>query len=360
MSSPSRQRLAVLRLCGVGDAVQMTPLLQQMRADAPAAEIVVFVSANAAPVLEGAPWIDRVVSLDPDLTQSRADNPGLIRLWWRLRQAGHFEALLCLGLTWRNLVGSRLVRARVRAGFVTAGWKPLAVFTHPFVVPADATRDRRHESQKYLDLWTLAGGGADRGLGYDLSHLAHPSAPQGTSFDKPYVCFAPGAGNPFVRMDHKKWPAQAFARVMTLAMQNGYDAVVLGTPGDLPSDLLPKGARDLQGRTSLAQAATLLRDAAAFLGNDSGLFHLALGLGTPAAAIFGPTDAAKTGPFRNERALVLQAGLDCAPCLAAACRLQPPDTAPGTAPPCMSALSPEGVWQRLQSLLTTQDRLVPT
>ncbi len=353
MNAANFKRIAVLRLCGVGDAVQMTPLLRQLRADAPEAEIVVFVSANAAPVLRGAPWMDRVVALEPAATKTGASNPGLIKLWMNVRREGAFDALLCLGLTWRNLVLSRLARARSRAGFVTRGWKPLPVFTHPYFVPENAALDRTHESQKYLKLWSLVSGGEDRGFGYDLAHLGHGLSTDLPLPDKPYLCVAPGAGNPFVRMDTKKWPSASFARVIELALAEGYEVLVLGTPGELPAERLPSGARDLQGKTTLPQAAALLRGSSAFLGNDSGLFHLALGLGTPAAAIFGPTDAAKTGPFRNANALVIEAGLECAPCLAESCRMMATSAAPGTPPPCMTALTPERVWQRMQPLLET-------
>ncbi len=51
----------------------------------------------------------------------------------------------------------------------------------------------------------------------------------------------------------------------------------------------------------------MLSACAAYLGNDSGISHLAAALGIPALALFGPTDAAVWGP-RGEHAAVL-----CAP-----------------------------------------------
>ncbi len=352
MNRAKQERIAVCRLCGVGDAVQMTPLLRQMRADRPDAEIVCFVSANAAPVLAGAPWIDRLIPLGASETHAGARNPGLLRLWLRVRREGPFDALFCLGMTWRHLVLSRLARARARAGFVTRGWKPLRLFTHPYEVPADAALDRKHESLKYLELWEQVTGHHDRGLGYDLEHFGRDSLREGLKPSAPYVCVAPGAGNPFVRMDNKKWPPAHFARLMELALEEGYEVVALGAAGDMPEGMMPAGAHDLLGKTSLEQAAGLIRRARGFIGNDSGLFHIALGLGTPAAAVFGPTDAAKTGPFRNPRALVLEAGLDCAPCLAASCRLlAEPAQPPQTTAPCMAGLAPELTWQRVRAML---------
>jgi heptosyltransferase-1 len=43
----------------------------------------------------------------------------------------------------------------------------------------------------------------------------------------------------------------------------------------------------------------LLRSAKCIVGGDTGPLHLAIALGAPAVAIFGPTDPARNGPYRN-------------------------------------------------------------
>jgi heptosyltransferase-1 len=49
---------------------------------------------------------------------------------------------------------------------------------------------------------------------------------------------------------------------------------------------------------SLDQLMALLRNAVCIVGGDTGPLHLAVALGTPAVAIFGPTDPARNGPYR--------------------------------------------------------------
>jgi heptosyltransferase-1 len=44
----------------------------------------------------------------------------------------------------------------------------------------------------------------------------------------------------------------------------------------------------------------LLRNAACIVGGDTGPLHLAIALGTPAVALFGPTDPARNGPYRTD------------------------------------------------------------
>jgi heptosyltransferase-1 len=48
----------------------------------------------------------------------------------------------------------------------------------------------------------------------------------------------------------------------------------------------------------LVQLMALLRNAVCIVGGDTGPLHLAVAFGTPAVAIFGPTDPARNGPYR--------------------------------------------------------------
>jgi heptosyltransferase-1 len=52
---------------------------------------------------------------------------------------------------------------------------------------------------------------------------------------------------------------------------------------------------------SLGQLMALLRNALCIVGGDTGPLHLAVALGTPAVALFGPTDPARNGPYRSAR-----------------------------------------------------------
>jgi ADP-heptose:LPS heptosyltransferase len=63
----------------------------------------------------------------------------------------------------------------------------------------------------------------------------------------------------------------------------------------------------------ITRLAALLSHASLFIGNDSGISHLAAALGVPTLAIFGPTDPLCWAP-RSDRALWLQGQASCAPC----------------------------------------------
>ncbi|MDE2515599.1 MAG: glycosyltransferase family 9 protein, partial [Rhodospirillales bacterium] len=73
------------------------------------------------------------------------------------------------------------------------------------------------------------------------------------------------------------------------------------------------GAIDLVGRLSLPQAAACLSRARLFVGNDSGLMHLAAAAGTPTLGLFGPTNAAEYAPSGRLAAAVVARGAGGAP-----------------------------------------------
>jgi ADP-heptose:LPS heptosyltransferase len=70
-------------------------------------------------------------------------------------------------------------------------------------------------------------------------------------------------------------------------------------------DALP-GAIDLVGRLTLPEVSAVLARAALFIGNDSGLMHMAAAAGSPTIGLFGPTDAATYGPA-GPRAVAVKA-----------------------------------------------------
>jgi ADP-heptose:LPS heptosyltransferase len=112
---------------------------------------------------------------------------------------------------------------------------------------------------------------------------------------------------PTANWDQKVWPADRFvavARALTApgGALAGARIAVLGGPGAAERAMaepvlaaLP-GAVDLVGTLSLPEVAAVLRRAALYLGNDSGLMHLAGAAGAPVVGLFGQSDAREYGP----------------------------------------------------------------
>jgi ADP-heptose:LPS heptosyltransferase len=127
--------------------------------------------------------------------------------------------------------------------------------------------------------------------------------------DGPLVALAPTANWP-----PKVWPAERFAALFhALAARAlpGARPVMFAGPGETEREMaapllaaLP-GAVDLVGRLSLPEVAACLTRCAVFVGNDSGLMHLAAASGVPTLGLFGPTDAAEYAPSGPRAAAVV-------------------------------------------------------
>lgn len=119
--------------------------------------------------------------------------------------------------------------------------------------------------------------------------------------DGPLVALAPGASWP-----SKRWPMARWEEVASRLAEEGCRVMVLGQSGEGLQH-----TTDFTGRTTVYEAACLLHTSALAICCDSGLMHLALASGTPAVALFGPTDPDFL--IRNEpRLTAIRSTLACA------------------------------------------------
>lgn len=102
----------------------------------------------------------------------------------------------------------------------------------------------------------------------------------GTSASSPWVAVSTGTS-----WRIKEWRREHWEWLCTLFRDRGIRVVQLGT-----SEPVLEGVVDLVGKTTVREAACVLRSVNVFVGCDSGLMHLARAVGTPAVALFGPTD----------------------------------------------------------------------
>ncbi len=120
-----------------------------------------------------------------------------------------------------------------------------------------------------------------------------------------WLALGPGA-----RWEPKRWPPWQF-RELVQSRQEDFDAVVLlGSQADVDScrilaDGLSLPCLDLAGSTGLLEAAALLSHMRLFIGNDSGLGHIAAAVGIPTLTLFGPGEPQRYRPW-NSRGRWLQ------------------------------------------------------
>jgi heptosyltransferase-2 len=130
-----------------------------------------------------------------------------------------------------------------------------------------------------------------------------------------FVVMAPGAAYG----PAKQWPVAHFAALAAMLKQAGRSVVVVGTMAERPwGEAID--AVNLAGATDLAALIGVMSRAGAFVGNDSGLAHIAGALGLAGVVIYGSTSDAHSGQI-GKRLRILHLRLDCSPCFARECPL---------------------------------------
>jgi ADP-heptose:LPS heptosyltransferase len=126
----------------------------------------------------------------------------------------------------------------------------------------------------------------------DLAAAARVLAESKCGSSNPIVIF-PGSGSP-----DKNWPADKFAALASkLSLSNRASvAVVLGPAETSIEAIFRDGGVTVLKDLDLPTVAAVARLASAFVGNDSGVSHLAAAVGALGVVIFGPTDPAQWRP----------------------------------------------------------------
>lgn len=123
---------------------------------------------------------------------------------------------------------------------------------------------------------------------------------------------------PTANWDGKVWPPERFVALYRALAAPGTRPAIFAGPGAKERALaapvlaaLP-GAVDLAGTLSLPEAAACLARCEIFVGNDSGLMHLAAAAGAPTLGLFGPTPADEYAPSGRRAAVVRARGREMA------------------------------------------------
>jgi ADP-heptose:LPS heptosyltransferase len=123
---------------------------------------------------------------------------------------------------------------------------------------------------------------------------------------KGYVCIGPGA-----RYEKKRYPY--FKRVVELLTEHGYSVVLLGDSRDRAYTEGWKGV-NLCGELELLDVMAVLKNSSLFIGNDSGLLHMARAAGIKAIQVYGGTHPTLGFSLSEGEGKVIIKGLQCQPC----------------------------------------------
>jgi lipopolysaccharide heptosyltransferase I len=331
-------RILIVKLSSLGDVVHALPVAGALRRRFPAASISWLAGPAAAPVVTMCRHVHHLLVWRP------GRRPRL-QMWSELRALRPQVSLDLQGLV-RTSGLAWMSGARWRVGFRSWQEGGLALCNLPAISP----RSDLHAVDAYLEFASYLGAdqaGVDYGLRLPekaREYGARAVGSGGSENQTPAVALLPGT-----RWATKKWPARHFAAVAAMLGERGVRCVVLGGPDEREAGAgiaaaAPGTVCDLSGRTSLAQSAGVMINCALAVGNDSGPMHLAVALGVPVVALYGPTDPVRTGPHGSGHT-VLQAAVRCVGCRRRRCGVR-----------CMETISPERVLEAaLQRLARSRE-----
>ena len=294
-------RFLIVRLSSIGDIVHALPAVAALGETYPHAEIDWVVESRHAVLLEGNPYLRRVVGLDTlgwrrNLV-STATVEEIIRGMSALREHEYAAAIDFQGL-WKSALIAWLSRARERLGFAEY-WlrEPSAAV---FYTQRITFQTRKHviESNVVLVEYLGARPGPWR---FPLPHNARDDAYVDAQLralaTRDFIVMNPGGG-----WKSKCWAPENYAVLLRLLVAKYPYHVLLtgsGSEAALLSEILRSADVDraFYVPTTLVQSIALTRRAKLFVGGDTGPLHLAAAVGTPIVAIYGPTDPSRNGPF---------------------------------------------------------------
>ncbi|HWF88041.1 MAG TPA: glycosyltransferase family 9 protein, partial [Pyrinomonadaceae bacterium] len=115
----------------------------------------------------------------------------------------------------------------------------------------------------------------------------------------------------------KQWAVENFARAAEFLSERGFAPVAIAAPNE--KELLEKlrsvtKAKIITFDLALPEVTALAARSQLFVGNDSGIAHIAAAVGTPAVVIFGSSNIAHWRPWNSAPAEVVFEEMSCQPC----------------------------------------------
>jgi len=333
-------RILIIQTSYLGDTILSTPVIAGVHKLYPEAELWMMTTPAGTGIVERDPLLKGVIAFDK--RNRAAGLSGLIRMGHDLRKMG-FARVYALQRSYRTALMLLASGIPHRTGFDNA---KLSFVFHTRQARQAADHDvlrnlsiLGHEASLEEFDWRLRLYPPPRkDLGPDAQSLL--------AQDRPIALLVPGSAWPT-----KMWHWAHYRTVAAHFREQGYAVALLGGAGD--RDVNQRVAdqldvTDLAGKTSVAEALAIARNAAIMICNDSMALHMASAFKTPCVAIFCATcPSFGFGPWQNPNAVVVEKqNLPCKPCARHGGKTCPTGTRA-----CMEALLPAEIIAAAEKVL---------
>lgn len=306
---PQVRRILVVKLRSIGDTVLSTPSLIALRRHAPKAEIDILLEDWVAPVLDGFEGVS-VIRMGPAFGDR-------LKTALHLRSRDYDIAFNLHGGTTSTFL-TRASGAKHRFG--NADYQYSFLYNHLLSSPADFwNRKDLHSAEQQLGLIGYSGVRVD-----DLpkSRLAVTrKAIEGVAT----TCGREWAENgdfallhPSTAFETKQWSSEKFARLAEVLVSKGQKVLAIAPKAENTVLHDIKRMADIPIATcdelTLPEITAVASRARIFIGNDSGIAHIAAAVQTPTVVIFGSSNRTHWRPWTDAPNEVVFNPFDCQPC----------------------------------------------
>lgn len=295
-------RIGIVMMSAVGDAVHVMPVVHALKAHAPQARISWVLQPGPATLVRGHPLVDEVIPFD------RARGWRAYADVRRALAARPFDLVLALQVYLKAGVVTGLTRAPVKLGFDRARARDANwLFTTHRIAP-HAGQHVQDQYFEFLDALGVPHGTPQWTLGpwNDAERAAQRAFL--AQFDRPVAAIVVGTSKP-----EKDWLPERWGAVCRLLWEaHGVQPVLVG--GTSPREVAAAAA--IRAIAPMAHSALgsglralagILDGAAVALSPDTGPLHLAVALRTPVIGLMGYTNPKRVGPYDFSRDLLVDA-----------------------------------------------------
>lgn len=344
---PFIQKILVIRVDEIGDAILSTPVFLALRQRFPSAEICALIKPLTKEVYANNKNIDRIILADSWLSSWAGQGASLFSFFRLIRQLRResFDLVVELHTDPRNILLASLV-GKYCIGYGYRGFG--------FLLNKKAKPSNKHIIEQCLDVVRLLGADTPPLLELLLQEnsvitIRKKLAAAGFDIASPkhLVCISPGAGRA-----NKLWFNNSWAKLVSALLKKRNTQIIFaGTASEakIVDEIMAllgntKKILNLCGKTSLQELFALVSHCSMVIAPDSAIIHIANACSTPSIGLYGPTDPSVWG-YNTQLQKSIFRKLNCSFCDKAGCSLR------SNKNKCMEWLSSEDVLHELETFI---------
>lgn len=294
MTENKLDRICIVMMSAVGDAVHVLPLVNAIKRHNPSSHITWVLQPGPASLVRGHPAVDEIIIFD------RSKGVRAFREVISKLRAQHFDVLINLQAYLKAGIITALSGSRRRIGFDRARAPDANWLFTTERIPA---RGERHVQEQYFEFLELLGiepepaewklGPWDGEREWQMEFISQ--------FDRPIAAIVVAASS--VARD---WAPERIAEVCDILSER-YDVqpVLVGSDSPKEREVVARITSLTRSKpvsmlgSGLRKLVAIIDASALVITPDTGPLHISAALNKPVIALMGVTDSRRTGPFRR-------------------------------------------------------------